>query len=510
MKKIITITCVSSFILFASNTVRHFKEEVPKTWDEEKLYSGQLPLANTSIIVKPVPEIYYYKIPERVIYRTYPMYLPGREPKGYFEWLRSQEPEIIFDPSMLETEEDWIKAGETIFDMPTGFIPIDSDFINALPSIAKNWNKIGTPLTKEGIIPFLSIVVREKGAIQLGILSCSMCHTKLMPDGNLLRGAQGNYPFDRDLPIIFSYDPDANGPNDTVSSFTKEILYSLFAAPWIKEKNQEIWNQPASSYKNTIIKDLQASIPGVIHRHGTTYGYPVSVPDLFNIRQRKYFDRTGLMLHREIGDLMRYASLNQEADFLNDYGGFVPVPRPVHPETGDTITRFSDPQLFALAKFIYSLKTPQNPAPAAAELIKKGEKIFMREDCISCHVPPFYSSGKLTPALGFKPPKDHWGKYDIYDESLGTDPGLALYTRRGTGYYKVPSLIGAWNRTGFLHSGYLATLEDMFDKRRWQNDYVPTGYKPASAKTMAVVGHKYGLDLNEEDKKALIAFIKSL
>jgi hypothetical protein len=88
---------------------------------------------------------------------------------------------------------------------------------------------------------------------------------------------------------------------------------------------------------------------------------------------------------------------------------------------------------------------------------------------------------------------------------------VLLYTRRrGTGYYKVPSLIGAWNRTGFLHSGYLATLEDMFDKRRLQNDYVPTGYKPASVKTMAVAGHKYGLDLNEEDKKALIAFIRSL
>jgi hypothetical protein len=74
----------------------------------------------------------------------------------------------------------------------------------------------------------------------------------------------------------------------------------------------------------------------------------------------------------------------------------------------------------------------------------------------------------------------------------------------------VPSLIGAWNRTGFLHSGYLATLEDMFDTRRLNEDYVPTGYKPSSVKTMAVRGHKYGLNLNNEDKKALIAFIRSL
>jgi hypothetical protein len=50
----------------------------------------------------------------------------------------------------------------------------------------------------------------------------------------------------------------------------------------------------------------------------------------------------------------------------------------------------------------------------------------------------------------------------------------------------------------------------MFDKRRLKSDYVPTGYKPASVKTMAVTGHKYGLELNETDREALIAFIKSL
>jgi cytochrome c peroxidase len=43
--------------------------------------------------------------------------------------------------------------------------------------------------------------------------------------------------------------------------------------------------------------------------------------------------------------------------------------------------------------------------------------------------------------------------------SVGTDPGLALKTRRGTGYYKVPSLKGVWYRGMFGHSGWCATLE---------------------------------------------------
>ncbi len=510
MKKSAVIVCLFSFVLLASYKLSRFTAEIPKTWDEEKLHSAHLPLADTSIKVRPVSEDYYYRIPERVMYKTYPMYMPGREPKGYYEWLRKQKPVIVFNPSAFTTEEDWIKAGETIFDMPTGFIPLDSAFLKTLPFLGNNWKNIGTPLTEDGIIPFLSIAVKEKGVIELGILSCGMCHNKVMPDGKLIKGAQGNYPFDRDLPILFSYAPEEKKPKDTLSTFTKNLFITLFAAPWITHESQKTLNQVDADYDKKIIKDLQASIPGVIHRHGTAIGYPVSVPDLFNLKERKYFDRTGLMRHRDIGDLMRYASLNQEADFFNDYGGFLPLERPVHPETGDSMTRFSDTQLYALAKFIYSIKPPKNPGPASPALIEKGKEIFTDEGCVDCHIPPLYSSNKLTPAKGFTVPKEHFEKYDIYDESLETDPGLALYTRRGTGYYKVPSLRGAWNRTAFLHSGYFATLEDMFDKRRLKTDYVPTGYKPASVKTMAVTGHKYGLELNETDREALIAFIKSL
>lgn len=35
---------------------------------------------------------------------------------------------------------------------------------------------------------------------------------------------------------------------------------------------------------------------------------------------------------------------------------------------------------------------------------------------------------------------------DILGMSVGTDPDLTLKTKRGTGYYKVPSLKGVWYR----------------------------------------------------------------
>ena len=129
---------------------------------------------------------------------------------------------------------------------------------------------------------------------------------------------------------------------------------------------------------------------------------------------------------------------------------------------------------------------------------------------MTCHTPPLYTNNKLTPAEGFTIPPDHRQKYDILPISVGTDPDLTLKTRRGTGYYKVPSLKGVWYRSMFGHSGWCATLEDWFDPRRVRDDYVPTGWKPHDRQTYAVKGHPYGLTLSADERGALIAFLKTL
>jgi hypothetical protein len=87
---------------------------------------------------------------------------------------------------------------------------------------------------------------------------------------------------------------------------------------------------------------------------------------------------------------------------------------------------------------------------------------------------------------------------------------LALRTRKATGYYKVPSLKGVWRRGPFEHNGSIATLEDWFDPARLREDYIPTGFKGVGLKTRAVSGHEFGLTLAAEEKKALIAFLKTL
>src|SRR5262249_34082092 len=144
--------------------------------------------------------------------------------------------------------------------------------------------------------------------------------------------------------------------------------------------------------------------------------------------------------------------------------------------------RYSDEQLYALGLYLYSLQPPKNPNKFDASA-QRGQKIFAREGCANCHTPPLYTNNKLTIAKGFKPPAEDLARFDVLPASVGTDPNLALNTRRGTGYYKVPSLKGIWYRGPLEHNGSVATLEDWFDPKRLRDDYVPTGFKGAGVKT---------------------------
>lgn len=130
---------------------------------------------------------------------------------------------------------------------------------------------------------------------------------------------------------------------------------------------------------------------------------------------------------------------------------------------------------------------------------------------MQCHTPPLYTNNKLVAATGFDPPEGALAiGLDVIKRRVETDSGLALKTRKGTGYYKVPSLRGVWYRGLFEHSGSVASLEEWFDPKRLRDDYVPGGWKGPGIKTRAVPGHRFGLDLSEEDKKALIAFLRTL
>ncbi len=115
----------------------------------------------------------------------------------------------------------------------------------------------------------------------------------------------------------------------------------------------------------------------------------------------------------------------------------------------------------------------------------------------------------LPLAAGFHPSAAIMRETGAMDLSVGTDPNLALKTRKGTGFYRVPSLRMVWLDAAFLHNGEIGTLEEMFSPARMKPDYRSSNWSPLM-KSHAVAGHPFGLDLNESDRAALVAFLKTL
>jgi hypothetical protein len=479
-----------------------WKPVIPKTWDDNEIAALEIPLSDPASSPKHISSDYYYRIPVRPIYRSYPVYAPGKEPPGYIERLSKLEPEIVFDASKLRTEEDWIRAGELVFDAPTGTGSLFPWTPYGLYLREPKWyEKTKAPTARDGTLPFYRYVISEKGKIEIGKFSCAMCHTRVMPDGIVIKGAQGDFPFDRAL--AFDYREQA----DKVEN-ARILERILFTVPGGESK-------PENQFGKRSVEDIAAAHeaipPGVLARHRSSPSYPVQVPDLIGVKDRWYLDRSGLQLHRSLVDLMRYDALNQGGDDLASFGDFIPMALAFGGKLPDpsNFSRYSDEQLYALALYLYSLKPPPNPNKVDA-LARLGKEVFEREGCAGCHTPPLYTNNKLTPADGFRVPTEHRQKYDILLMSVGTDPNLTMKTRRGTGYYKVPSLKGVWYRSPFEHSGSVATLEDWFDRRRLRDDYVPTGFKGYGVKTRAVKGHEFGLNLSDRDRRALIAFLKTL
>ncbi len=461
---------------------------VPRAWDDLAVAGFELPLAVPERSPRHIRAAQYYTLPVARMWKSYPIYRPDEEPPGYIEWLKRQDPVELhpFHPHM--TDRDWVEAGSVAFDMPTRFIDLEP---NDLEHTLAFYRDLRIPTTPDGVLPFRRYYIREKGRIEIGMDHCGACHTRLMPDGTLLRGAQGNLPQSREAAWLHLHKPRS----PQAEAHSQQLRWEYYGAPWISPREAF---HPATF--DEVIALGEATPAYVIAREGTSVLAPTKIPDLIGVRNRRYLDATGLTRQRGIEDLMRYAVVNQTLQLHARYGDF--QPEPFDPAK----VRYSDQQLYALARFIYALRPPANPNRPNA-LSRRGRQIFQREGCVACHTPPLYTANSLTPAAGFRVPPEHLRNYDIIPVVVGTDSALALQTRRGTGYYKVPSLLGVWYRSGFGHSAWCENLEDWFDPNRLRGDYVATGFQTGPG---LVKGHEFGLRLAEADRRALIAFLRTL
>jgi hypothetical protein len=430
----------------------------------------------------------YYAAPVDNL-RTYPVYHPSREPAGYREWLLEQGSRPLIEPIKLRTRADWIAAGKRVFEeldtaASRSADPVVIAHFSDAASVDAHRDAAHDAMTRDGVLLDYRWVVDRDGELKISFSSCFGCHTRLMPDGSLLEGAPCNYDIG-DAPAVGIMLDNLHISHDLTPG---EEFYMQFGVPWLAD-------DPHARFRTMPVEELGAFFAaGDGAPPGTTFarfnGSPLSVTrmaDLRGIKDRRYLDATGTHLNRGPEDIARYGILVEFVD-IAEFGPHHMLP----PEITTIPRRPPDEAMYAMGLYLYSLDPAPSPNPLDA-LAERGRAVFEHEDCAECHPPPLYTNNELTKL-----------------EKVGTDTRLALQTRKGTGFYKTPSLRGLWYRGLFEHNGSVASLEDWFDVKRLQPDYVPTGWRGPGVEKRAVPGHEFGLDLPEADKKALIAFLNTL
>ena len=485
---------------------------VPRIWDDAALADWATPIAGVNARPAHYSAAEYYAAPA-VNVRTYPVYHPDREPAGYWEWLQKQKPEPLVDATRMRTDEDWIAAGERAFvEMDAVLMRIDDPDLIVRARDPRAFDGMFTSF--DGAAFGVRWVVTERG-LMLTAQACAACHVSVDRDNRVtVPGPRGTRLSERGqrgvrgLPLT--------GPQGTARRLQQfytgdspgVALWREFTAPWAPDERVERFAKAATEDLQQLAGrgQLAGSFGnGVFARtNGSPYA-ATKIPDLMNLRYNRYVDATGTHRLRGPEDIARYAALVTGADRM-DYG-----PHRILTDAQRRVRfRYADEVLYAIGVYLMSVEPPKNPDAASADVLTRGEQIFRREGCVNCHVPPNYTSGKLTLAEGFTPPADHPNRDDVVALAVGTDSDAALKTRKGTGFYKIPSLRGVWYRRSLLHDGSMASLEDLFDPSRLQPSYQSKGWNPPGVTMRAIKGHTFGLSLSPADKDVLLAFLRSL
>jgi hypothetical protein len=500
-------------VVFSAALLAQAPTEVPRIWENAALAEWATPVARLNVRPAHYSSAEYYSVPGDNL-RTYPVYSPDNEPPEYWEELQKKKPEPLVDTSKIRSTQDWIAAGERAFSELDSFWTRTND--PSLIAQARNaQNFEGVLKWPDGTVGESRWVVTEQG-VMLSRRECGRCHRFTVgPDGN--PGITGGPPIGGRPASVLRLEPAGMGDPPTLARSIPRFflgdtvpiaMWRMFTVPWAPDERVERLRsmdaQQLSPQEMQRLTQIGAGI-GVFPRPNGSPYHAAKGPDLRLLRYSRYIDATGTHRLRGPEDVARYAALITGADCM-EFGSH----RILTDEQRRVRFRYADEVLYAIGVYLMSLEPPKNPNPAAAEVLRRGEQVFRREGCVNCHVPPNYTSGRLTLAEGWEPPANHPNRDDIAPVSVGTDPGLALKTRKGTGFYKIPSLRGVWYRPRLLHDASVTSLEEMFDAARIRPEYQPKGWNPPGVTRRAVPGHTFGLSLNPEDRSALLAFVRSL
>ena len=211
-----------------------------------------------------------------------------------------------------------------------------------------------------------------------------------------------------------------------------------------------------SEIDSTLVADLHRLGPGRSDVMSDDEFNPFALPDLGGIAQFPYLQHNANWVNRGVATL----AVRCETLFITGSGEQTRIPRVLS---------------WALAMYLRSLPPPAPVGGEATALVERGRQVFEGAACGGCHSPPLYTSDR-----------------DVTVDEIGTDRAALASSARGTGFVRIPSLRGVGRTAPYFHHGAVPDLETLFD---------PSREEP---------GHRFGLEIEADDRDALIAFLRSI
>ena len=195
-----------------------------------------------------------------------------------------------------------------------------------------------------------------------------------------------------------------------------------------------------------------------------------------------------------------------------------------------------------LRTWLMEIDAPSYPYEIDRSLAQKGQRIF-DNNCASCHSETGERIGQITPIEEIKTDR---GRIDSYTYELASNQNLTFsgITYNGidqrfshfkkTHGYTNSLLDGIWLRSPYLHNGSVPTLRDLLNKPEVRPKTFYRGYDVFDRENVGYVstvaeeserqfflydtslpsnhniGHLYGTDLANDDKNALLEYLKTL
>jgi mono/diheme cytochrome c family protein len=379
----------------------------------------------------------------------------------------------------------------------------------------------------------IGIPKENVGAIPRVGLNCALCHTstyRTSVDATpvIVLGAPGRLDLQGYLRFLFRIvdDPKFNG--DTIVAAIKKRHHL--------SKDQEIL------YKTLVVPAMK----NALHDQRDRFAYAERNPDQgygridpfnppkFNALGQPVDDTIGNSDFMSLWDLDGRTVLHwdglqkslQEAALSGMIG------------SGATGQSLEVDNILKILDVIKTLKPPPYPFPVNADLAARGEEVF-RQQCASCHTRGEGRTGQVIPVEEVGTDRhrvDMWGDKDAkaYNDTFAKYPWGFHEFQNVDGYVAIP-LDGLWMRAPYLHNGSVPTLTDLLkpvDQRpktfyRGYDVYNPdlVGFVSDVARDPKTgqpwflydtalpgnsnAGHTYGTALPEDQKKALIEFLKT-